>query len=279
MTTQFLYPARFDSGLNDWFVYFEDYPVVKTSFNINTFGEPRIAEVTSLYAEEYVNSNTFNEADVTTSITLIADNYTNANTFYEPDIRLVFNIYADLVVNSNTFNQQAVSVGPVDLYTEILNNTTTFGVPVLLSNYRVNPSSVANVNLFNEIFITVGVANLTPAQYINNTTFYQATRQSSYNATAELFTNVNQFYSYNLVSLIKPNVISNTNQIFNAELTVGETTLSPTLFSNINLFNIHKIYETYFDFAPRKSSANINVAVRKNLATSSRKPNLSIARR
>jgi hypothetical protein len=279
MTTQFLYPARFDSGLNDWFVYFEDYPVVKTSFNINTFGEPRIAEVISLYADEYVNSNTFNEADVTTSITLLADNYTNANTFYEPDIRLVFNIYADLVVNSNTFNQQAVSVGPVDLYTEILNNTTTFGVPVLLSNYRLNPNRIDNANLFSTASITVGEVNIAPNIYVNNNTFYQAIRQSSYTASAQLFANQNEFYSYNLVTLIKPNVISNTNQIFNAELTVGETTLSPTLFSNINLFNIHKIYETYFDFAPRKSSANINVAVRKNLATSSRKPNLSIARR
>jgi hypothetical protein len=279
MTTQFLYPARFDSGLNDWFVYFEDYPVVKTSFNINTFGDARVAEVTSLYAEEYVNSNTFNEAGVTSSITLVADNYTNSNTFNEHEIRLVFNLYADLVANNNTFNEQVVSVGAVDLYTEILNNTTTFGVPVLLSNYRITPDKINNENLFSEASITVGAVNIAPNIYVNNTTFYQATRQSSYTASAQLFAIQNEFYSYNLVALIKPNIIGSTNQVFSADITVGETTLSPTFVSNINVFYTQRIFEAYFDFAPRKSSKNVSVAIRKNLATSSRKPNLSRARR
>lgn len=271
MTTQFLYPARFDSGLNDWFVYFEDYPVVKTSFNINTFGEARASEVTSLYAEEYVNSNTFNEASVTSSITLFADTYTNANAFYQHDIRFVTSLYADLLVNNNTFNQQVLTAGAVDLYTEILNNTTTFGVPVLLSSYRISPNKFDNANSFSTASITVGVANITPAQYINNTTFYQATRQSSYTASAQLFTNQNEFYSYNLVVLVRPSILNSTNQIFSADITVGETTLSPTLISNINVFYTHRIFETYIDFAPRKSSSNISF--------SSRRPNLSRARR
>lgn len=279
MATQYLYPARFDAGVIDWFVYFEDYPVVKTSFNINTFGEPRVAEVLSLYADEYVNTSEIQPVGVTSSITLIADPLENQNTFNEHSIALIVNLVAQILSNQNTFNEATVEPGTIDLQPEELSNSNTFNSITLNGIYRISVEKYTNLNTFGEDIIDVGAVNLTPSRYVNNNTFYVASRQSSYSASAELFENQSEFYSYNAIRLLVPIKIASTNSFYVAELTVGSVDVEPNIFNNINTFNTSRIYETYYDFAPRKGHANVNVQARSNIATTSRRPNLSRARR
>lgn len=279
MATQYLYPARFDAGLNDWFVYFEDYPVVKTSFNINTFGEPRVAEVISLYADEYVNTSEIQPVGVTSSITLIADPLENQNTFNEHSIALIINLIAETLSNQNIFNEATVQPGAIELQAEEFSNSNTFNSITLNGIYRISVNKYTNLSTFGEDIIDVGAVNLTPSRYVNNNTFYVASRQSSYTANAELFENQSEFYSYNAVRLLVPIRIASTNEFYVAELTVGAVDVKPNVFNNINTFNNSRIYETYYDFAPRKGRANVSVKTRSNLSTALRRPNLSRSRR